>query len=140
MKLSKNNVGRTKSSGFQIGVRKTLAISSEKAWELLFSPQGLEIWLGINDSRQFLSKKDIVSKNKTKILLTTLREGSHVRMKWKPDIWENTSILQVRIIPNNHKTIISFHQEKLLDSDQRAEMAQIWKKKLQNLILFMETK
>jgi hypothetical protein len=39
-------VGLTKSAGFQIGVRRTLPMTQEKAWELLFSQEGLQIWLG----------------------------------------------------------------------------------------------
>jgi hypothetical protein len=43
-------IGLTKSVGFQIGVRRTLLITPEKAWQLLCSQQGLQIWLGDQSS------------------------------------------------------------------------------------------
>jgi uncharacterized protein YndB with AHSA1/START domain len=39
-------VGQTKDVGFQIGARKTLAISPEQAWDLITSEAGLKLWLG----------------------------------------------------------------------------------------------
>ena len=56
MKESKT-VRQTKDAGFQIGVRKTLPISIDKAWDFLFSDEGLEIWLG----KLMLSPKDFKS-------------------------------------------------------------------------------
>lgn len=40
------------------------------------------------------------------------------------------STVQVRVIGNKEKATISFHQEKLLDSDQREEMKEHWNKKM----------
>ncbi|GHO46165.1 hypothetical protein [Ktedonospora formicarum] len=39
-------IGQTKSVGFQIGVRRTFAISVEQAWNFLISEEGQRIWLG----------------------------------------------------------------------------------------------
>ncbi|WP_315969970.1 hypothetical protein [Brevibacillus massiliensis] len=35
-------VGQTKSAGFQVGVRRTLPVSQERAWELVASVEGLQ--------------------------------------------------------------------------------------------------
>ena len=39
-------VGLTKDAGWQIGVRKTLPVALEDAWNLLVSEEGLSLWLG----------------------------------------------------------------------------------------------
>ncbi|WP_326998743.1 hypothetical protein [Cohnella kolymensis] len=49
--MTRNNserkpVGLTAKAGFQIGVRRTLSISKEEAWERLTSAEGLKWWLG----------------------------------------------------------------------------------------------
>lgn len=43
-------IGQTKAVGFQVGVRRTFPISQEKAWELVTSAEGFELWLGLNTS------------------------------------------------------------------------------------------
>ena len=45
-KQGKKPVGLTKDVGFQIGVRRTLPISRDDAWQLLTSKRGVKIWLG----------------------------------------------------------------------------------------------
>ncbi len=50
-------IGQTKGWGFQIGVRKTLPVSYDTAWDFLFSNEGLKIWLGkINSDKLELNK------------------------------------------------------------------------------------
>jgi len=51
-------------------------------------------------------------------------------MNWKKKDWENTSTVQVRVIGNHEKATISFHQEKLLDNNQREKMKLYWNKKM----------
>jgi len=38
-------IGQTKGTGFQVGVRRSFSISQEDAWNLLTSPDGLNLWL-----------------------------------------------------------------------------------------------
>jgi len=59
-------------------------------------------------------------------LVTTLQEGSHLRMKWKKLGWEHFSMLQIRVIPAGNKATLSFHQDHLADENQRAEMKAHW--------------
>jgi hypothetical protein len=39
-------IGQTKTSGFQIGARRTFLVSVPNAWNFLISEQGQSIWLG----------------------------------------------------------------------------------------------
>ncbi len=49
------------------------------------------------------------------------------------------STVQIRVIGRGrNKTTISFHQEKLTDSKQRAEMKKYWKEKIEKITSEME--
>ncbi len=129
---TKKVIGQTKSTGFQFGLRKTFSISPESAWDALFAPRGIDIWLGELPEALEL-KKSFVTQNGISGLVRVFKPNSHIRLNWKRPDWENTSTLQIRIIPNGDKTTISFHQEKLLDANQRLEMKKHWNAVLDQL-------
>ena len=119
--------GQTKDVGFQFGLRKTFSITTEEAWDFCFSEEGLKIWLGDLESELEL-KKTYQAKNGISGLVRVLKPNSHIRLNWKKESWKNMSTVQVRVIGNQEKTTISFHQEKLLDAEQRNEMKEYWNK------------
>jgi uncharacterized protein YndB with AHSA1/START domain len=121
----KRIIGRTKDAGFQFGIRRTFPVSQESAWEFLFSEMGLALWLGLMD-QPLMYKSAFVTLEGIEGVVTVIKPLSHVRMAWKKKSWQNTSRLQVRLIPNNGKTTISFHHEKLMDAAQREEMKTYW--------------
>lgn len=138
MKISNNKpIGLTKDAGFQIGVRKTFSVPTQDAWDFLFSPPGLLIWLGANELNTLEFGQEFTTANNITINVTTLKEGSHFRMQWKPLEWEVTTMLQLRVIPTKEKTTISFHQDKLSSSEQRELMQQHWKKVLDQFSVFL---
>lgn len=108
-----NQVGKTKDVGFQFGIRKTFSVSTEKVWNLLFSENGLKIWLGKLKSKLEI-KKEYETENGTKGLIRVFKPNSHIRLNWKPKNWENMSTIQIRVIGNQEKTTVAIHQEKLL--------------------------
>ena len=115
-------VGQTKDAGFQIGVRKTFAVPVETIWNFLISEKGLCTWLGNVSLENFELGKPYKTEEEIEGKVNVFKPNSHIRLTWKPRHWTNTSALQIRAIPNKDKTTISFHQDKLLDSKQRAEM------------------
>jgi len=128
MKTPKNApIGLTKDTGFQVGVRKTFPVSPDAAWDFLFSTKGLTLWLGTENISNWNIETAFLTNNGLSVHVTTFKDGSHLRMKWKPNNWENTSMLQIRLIPNKTKTTISFHQDKLESSKQREIMKVHWK-------------
>lgn len=132
--MEKNRiVGQTKDVGFQIGIRRTLPISLDKAWHFLFSEEGLKIWLGKISSEQFDLNKNYKTKEGVEGEVRVFEPNSHIRLTWKPKNWTNISTLQIRVIEAKDKTTISIHQEKLLDNSQRAEMKKYWKKVIDTL-------
>jgi len=131
-------VGQTKDAGFQIGVRKTFAVHVETIWNFLFSEAGLLTWLGKISVENFELGKLYKTEEEIEGKVNVIKPGSHIRMSWKPKHWTNISTLQIRVIPSKEKTTISFHQDKLLDSNQRDEMKKHWDNvlmKIENEIL-----
>ncbi|HEX8279042.1 MAG TPA: SRPBCC domain-containing protein [Segetibacter sp.] len=131
-------VGQTKDAGFQIGVRKTFAVPAETVWNFLFSEKGLSTWLGKTSLENFELGKIYKTEEEIEGKVNIFKLNSHIRLTWKPKHWTNTSALQIRVIPSNEKTTISFHQDKLLDSKQRDEMKKYWDEvieKIENEIL-----
>jgi hypothetical protein len=133
MATRKKSVGYTKDVGFQVGVRKTFKLTSDKAWGFLFSQRGLCVWLGGVNKDKLLKSEYIVNAHGDEMMLRVFEEGSHVRLNWKHPHWDNLSTLQVRVIPAKKKTTIRFHQEKLKDAEQRKEMKAHWKKVLEQI-------
>ena len=132
MKKQERPVGLTKDVGWQFGLRKTFPYPQEYLWDFMFSDKGLKIWLG-----EFKSELEIKKAYKTKDgiegLVRVFKPYSHVRMNWKRKNWDNTSIVQVRVIGNQEKATISFHQEKLSDNKQREEMKLYWNEKMKEI-------
>ena len=126
-------VGQTKDVGFQIGIRKSIPISLDIAWDFLFSEEGLKIWLGKINSNQFDRNETDKTKEGVEGKVNVFKPNSHIRLTWKPKNWTNTSTLQIRVIEAKGKTTISIHQEKLIDSNQREEMKKYWDKVTETL-------
>jgi hypothetical protein len=126
-------IGQTKDVGFQIGIRRTFSISSDKAWDLLFSHNGLKIWLGELISGDFSVNQDYRTKEGISGCIKVFKSFSHIRLTWKKNEWQNVSMLQIRTIVSKSGTTISFHQEKLIDNNQRAEMKKHWENTLMKL-------
>ncbi len=124
----KKPVGQTKDTGFQFGIRKTFPVSLDRARQFLFSDDGLKIWLGNLISGSIEEKKQFKTADGTEGMVRVLKPLSHIRLTWKKKEWDNFSTLQIRVIGTKGKTTISFHQEKLLNSQQRIEVRFYWQK------------
>ena len=119
-------VGQTKAAGFQIGVRRTFPAGVEATWRYLCSDAGLSAWLGKIRLEDVELNKPYKTEDGTEGEVRVFKPNSHMRLTWKPRHWTNTSALQIRVIAVKEKTTISFHQDKLLDPQQRNEMKQHW--------------
>lgn len=126
--------GLTKSSGYQIGVRRTLPITMEQAWNYLTSPEGVRSWLGDAPSISFTEGAPYRTAEGTTGEMRVVKPYEQIRMKCKFAHWEKPSTLQIRIIPaGEKKTTVSFHQEQLADGIVREEMKRRWELVLERL-------
>lgn len=120
-------VGQTASVGFQVGVRRTLPISPERAWTFLTSPEGVKLWLGEVPPLAYRVGETFESKEGISGEFRVVKEIQQLRLRWRKKDWAFTSTLQIRLLPTNSgKTTISFHQEKLDHSKTRDEMKKQW--------------
>jgi uncharacterized protein YndB with AHSA1/START domain len=119
-------VGQTKSQGWEIGLRRTFPIGTDKAWELLTTQPGLGYWLGHGIEFPVKKGDEYKTKEKTTGEIRSYNEGSLIRMTWQPHDKDFASTLQVRVMPAKTGATIGFHHEKLQNNDQREAMHRHW--------------
>ncbi|MFM1651615.1 SRPBCC family protein [Brevibacillus sp. B_LB10_24] len=127
-------VGQTKSVGFQVGVRRTLPVSQERAWELVTSAQGLQLWLGEATDISLRPGQRYETKTGESGEIRIVKPLQQLRLTWQKPDWQRASTVQVRILPKaGGKTTISFHQEHLVDKHVREEMKARWEAVLEEM-------
>jgi uncharacterized protein YndB with AHSA1/START domain len=126
-------VGKTKDTGFQIGVRKTFPISLEQAWRLITSREGIKLWLGDVEDFHLAKGQLYQTKDGTLGEVRVVNPRENIRLTWQPQEWQRASTIQVRVIPSREKTIVSFHQEGLSGEVEREQMRQRWDNVLDEL-------
>ncbi|MBD3922963.1 SRPBCC domain-containing protein [Paenibacillus sp. PR3] len=127
-------IGQTQSSGFQIGVRRTFDIPVEKAWDLIVSAEGVQLWLGQVDSVTWEKGQRYQSKDGISGEIRTINIHQNIRLTWKKANWDKPSTVQIRTIAKgSNQTTISFHQENLSGPDIREEMKLLWEDALSRL-------
>jgi uncharacterized protein YndB with AHSA1/START domain len=132
-------VGDTKDAGFQFGLRKTFHISFDEVWNFMFSLNGLKIWLG-SLAIELSEKQDYKTKEGIEGEIRLLKVHTHIRLTWKKKGWDNVSQLQVRVMDNKGKTVISFHHDHLSDVNQRNEVRAHWNKVMEKISKELEKK
>lgn len=75
--------------GFQIGIRKTFAVSIETAWDFLFSEKGLAFLLGNIELESFCLDKPYKIKDALEGKIGTFNPFLNIRMTWRPVPWTN---------------------------------------------------
>ena len=119
-----NQLGQTKDVGFQIGVRRTFSLPLEDTWDLLISPRGLQTWLGDTTDIDLGKGAQYTLPDGSTGEIRIFKPNSHLRITHHPKGWPRPSTIQVRVIPNEAKTVIAFHQEHLpgpKERDQRRD-------------------
>lgn len=119
-------VGKTKTQGWEIGVRRTFPIGIAEAWTLLMTQPGLGYWLGHGVEPDFHKGQTYQTDEGTTGEIRSFNPGSLIRLTWKPRQWDFVSTLQIRVLPAKTGTTISFHHEKMENGDQREQMRAHW--------------
>ncbi|QBD75987.1 SRPBCC domain-containing protein [Ktedonosporobacter rubrisoli] len=131
-------VGQTKATGFQIGVRRTFSVSMQAAWNLLTSEQGLAIWLDAKPPLALREGETYTTVEGVTGEIRVINQGQNIRLTWQPPGWSRSSTVQVRTIPAGEYTTISFHQEWLPGPGQRERMRRHWQDVLARLKTLLE--
>jgi len=114
-------VGSTRDTGFQIGVRRTLPMSLAEGWELMTSPEGVRAWLGDGARVEWEPGREYALANGSAGAVRVVQPESHVRLTWRPRGWPRDSTIQVRVLAAASGTTIAFHQEHLPSAAARQE-------------------
>jgi len=128
----KKPTGLTKDAGWQFGVRKTFHRSREDVWDFLFSDTGLGIWLGKLDADLDINK---VYRTEEGIEghVNIFHPYSHIRLTWQPRNREHATHLQLRVMGDKEKTVISFHHDHLESEKERDAVKAYWNDKMKQL-------
>lgn len=127
-------VGKTKTQGWEIGVRRTFAVDTHEAWVMLTTQPGLGDWLGHGiDVGVFAKGRHFTTDAGAQVEVRSYNEGSLIRMRWQPPEWDFPSTLQLRVQPARTGATISIHHEQLANGDQRNTMRQHWSTVLDRL-------
>lgn len=120
-------VGLTASMGYQVGVRRTLLISPERAWAYLTSAEGLKLWIGTVSPLSFSVGETFRSAEGISGQFRVVKLYQQLRLRWSKKEWVEPSTLQIRLLSNQpDKTTISFHQENLDHPVTREQMKLHW--------------
>jgi len=120
--------GETGTSGFQIGVSKTLHCTVERGWQILLSPEGQSLWLQPDVELKIEKGASCRREDGFSAKVRVWNPNSHLRLSWQLSQWDQPSILQIRCLPKaEDRCIITFHQEKLPDQYWREQMKSHWK-------------
>lgn len=116
-------VGLTQAAGYQIGVRRTLPVSQQQAWDFLVSPEGLKLWLGDIDHVDLEPGAEYRCGDGTSGQMRVVKPLQQLRLTWQKPGWEKASTLQIRLLPiHEDRTTVAFHQEHLDGPQTRALM------------------
>ncbi|ARU60782.1 ATPase [Tumebacillus avium] len=131
----KKLVGQTATAGFQIGVRRTLPMAREQAWQLLTSQEFVKMWLGTLPTLTLQAGHAFHTKEGISGEMRVVKPMEQLRLTWQRPAWNHPSTLQIRLLSNHpDKTTVSFHQEKLADQFMREEMKVYWEAVLAKML------
>ncbi|GAA4853383.1 hypothetical protein GCM10023310_35450 [Paenibacillus vulneris] len=132
-------VGVTAAAGVQIGIRRTLKMTREQAWQYLLSSSGLKLWLGDLEKLNLEPGQRYAANDGTLGEMRVVKPYEQLRMTWQRRGWEKPSTLQIRLLPaSGGRTTVSFHQEKLADLAVREEMKLRWENVLTHFAEYAE--
>ena len=119
--IGRRVTGQTGKTGFQLGVSRTFNTSAGELWNWLTSEKGRTWYSGI-------ASEGIETEPRV------LKDGSHLRLRWKMPGWTGYSTLQIRTVAKgSDKTTLTVHQEKLADQETREQMLRYWKEKMDQI-------
>lgn len=65
----------------------------------------------------------------------SFRREDRIRLTWQPPDWEHDSTVQVAVTPSGYdKTVIRFHQERLVDARERDQQRTHWRAVMSSVV------
>ncbi|MFP2912149.1 SRPBCC domain-containing protein [Pyxidicoccus sp. 3LFB2] len=125
----KRVVGETATTGFQVGVVRTLPMTAPELWALV--TQAPERWLGTGTKLKLEPGKPYeVPKRRgapgVRGEVRVVKPEQRLRMTWHPDGWKKPATLQLTLTPKPRGVALGVHMEKLPDAKAREAMREHW--------------
>ena len=134
MAIGKKIPGYSKTNGFSMTATRTIKISAPELWKILFSQQGLEIWLSPLSEFQAKPGQSFESSLGAFGEIRTIKKNRRLRMTWTEEEWDRPSVLQVTLVPRpKEKSILVIQHEKIPNGRVRDQMRTHWKQVLGRL-------
>lgn len=128
-------VGLTRDAGWEIGVSRTVAAPVDAVWDLLVSDQGRAVWLGDGADLAPEWGAPYATASGTIGEVRSFRPLDRIRLTWRPAGWDHDSTVQVALTASRtDRTVIRFHQERLVDAAERERQRSHWSAVLDRLV------
>jgi hypothetical protein len=123
--------GRSSKGGFSATSTKALPIKSDKLWDFLQSPEGLDIWLEPMAPFRFRKDQEFESASGYFGKVRTLKPKSRVRLSWQDTEWPRPSIVQIYLLARpKGRSMLAFMHSDLPDGRARMQMGARWREVL----------
>lgn len=126
--------GQTKDVGWNIGVSKTVPHPVAEVWDLLTSPEGIEIWLGAGVGSIGERGSSYETTDGTRGSVRSHHPHDRMRLTWRPASWNHDTTVQVTVVGQDGRTRIGLHQEWLSDADERERQRSHWQSVMTRLV------
>jgi uncharacterized protein YdhG (YjbR/CyaY superfamily)/uncharacterized protein YndB with AHSA1/START domain len=129
----KRVVGETATTGFQVGVVRTLPMTAPELWEVVTRQP--ERWLGTGVTLTLEPGKNYEVPRRrgapgVRGEVRVVKPENRLRMTWQPDGWKKPATLQLTLVPKARGVSFHVHMEKLPDAKAREAMREHWSKVL----------
>lgn len=126
-------VGQAPNGTFQVGTRRTIAATADRAWAWLVERPGRDRWLGRTDA--FRPEKGVRFATEEGVAgeVRAVRPGERLRLAWEPTDGSRRSTLQATVAPKGDRCTVGFHHEGLPDAAARRRMRDRWRSALDAL-------
>ncbi|WP_433401941.1 SRPBCC family protein [Streptomyces sp. CA-146814] len=115
--------GLTQDAGWEIGVSRTIRQPPQAVWEFITGPEGVALWLGVEGPLPTEKGAAYRTAGGTEGEIRSYRPGDRVRLTY------GTSTVQVAVSPgsSDDRSVLRFHQERLVSAEEREERRTYWK-------------
>jgi uncharacterized protein YndB with AHSA1/START domain len=125
-------IGKTKDTGWEIGVSKTIPYSVDEVWDPMTSPAGIALWLGPGaDLRAGAAYK---TDDGTTGEVRGYRERDRVRVTWLLADADHETTVQFTVSPSGTNTVLRFYQERMTGPEELERHRAHWQGVLASVI------
>ena len=83
----------------------------KEVWNFLLSKHGLQIWLGTWKLDKWETGITFITNDGIRGEVRVFNPYSHIRLLWQRENWSNITIIEIRTVSDDERTIIHIHQE-----------------------------